>query len=113
MPIWKVPTVDAQPNLRLYPWRIFEFELDGQVMRRIVGYDAGRDEARTTSPIQKFNPATMRAETRSGRIYELMGPPGGGHDAVYVWEMIAGVSGIAEWVDVSESVYAEYIKAQN
>ena len=45
MPIWKVPTVDAQPNLRLYPWRIFEFELDGQVMRRIVGYDAGRDEA--------------------------------------------------------------------
>ena len=113
MPIWTAPTVDEQPQMRLYPWRIFEFVLNGQVMRRIVGYDAGRNEARTTSPIQKFNPATMRADTRSGRIYELLGPPGGGHDSIYVWEQMAGASGITAWEDVSEKVYAEHIKAQN
>ncbi|MFN3732086.1 hypothetical protein [Comamonas testosteroni] len=111
MPIWTVQSVNEQPNLTLCPWLIFEFQHDGKTLRAAIGYCIEITEARTTSPIEKFNIAALVAETQSGRIYKLSGPPGASRDALYVWQNLAVLRGIKAYKDVSNEVYSEYLKA--
>lgn len=111
MPIWTVPSVDAQPKLTLCPWLIFEFQHESKTLRAAVGHCIEIAEARTTSPVQKFNIASLLLETQSGRIYQLSGPPGASRDALYTWETLASLRGIKTFKDVSAEVYAEHLKA--
>ena len=109
---WTVPSIDKKPDLTLYPWQIFEFRLgNGLWERTVVGQCFEIGSLRTTSVIRKFNIATMRAQTLSGRVYQLMGPPGNSHDLVDRFKFIADFEEISGWQDVSEQVYAEHIKA--
>lgn len=111
MPIWTVPSVDSQPELTLCPWLIFEFQHESKTLRAAVGYCIEAAEARVSSPIQKFNLAALTAETQTGRIYKLSGPPGANLDALYTWEHLAAIRGIKTFKDASASVYAEHLKA--
>jgi hypothetical protein len=53
--------------------------------RHLVGYIPMLRNGRASSAIQAFDRDRMRITTRSGRIYQLEGQPGGNGDAEYVW----------------------------
>ena len=93
MGFWKPATVIEEPETKLYQWQIFRVAGNfGGVAETIhfMGYAQSEyaaygGEGRVCSPVQEFDKETMRGRTSSGRIYELVGPPGLNSDALYVW----------------------------
>lgn len=82
--IWKTPPVSDQPCIYLIRWCVMETE---KGTRHFVGYNSENREGRVSTPIETFDPATARGVTQSGRIYQLVGPPGHDPDAEWVWTM--------------------------
>lgn len=108
MPVWRAEPVWRQPELTLQPWRVQELP-DGE--RYLVGYCLENFEGRVSTPVVRFDPASRRAETRSGRIYRLEGPPGRHPDAEYVWLLWLAANALTEARDVSDEVHGA-IRAQ-
>jgi hypothetical protein len=82
MPLWITAPVEEVPEIVLRHWSIRQLP-DGS--RHFVGYNHRDREGRVSSTIVEFDVATMRGRTRSGRVYEIVGPPGRDGDAEYVW----------------------------
>lgn len=82
MSIWKTTPIDQTPEIRLSSWSVFELP-NGD--RHFVGYNETEHEGRVSSMIMTFDPGTMKGVTRSGRVYQLVGPPGYSTDGTYVW----------------------------
>ncbi len=90
MAIWGTEAVKVEPDIKLTNWQVFSIpSLDG------VGRDhhfngcaeSSGDPGRVSSRIVKFDSETMIGTTRSGREYQLVGPPGGRRsDPDYVWD---------------------------
>lgn len=95
--IWGVPSVSQQPSLKLVRWSVRQTERGS---RYLVGYNISDQEGRVSTAIQDFDVRTARVTTRSGRTYELVGPPGHDPDAEWVWQSVA--SRDLNWTDVSE-----------
>lgn len=53
--------------------------------RCLVGFNLNDQEGRVSTPINGFDSARGRVVTQSGRIYQLVGPPGYDPDGNYVW----------------------------
>ena len=70
--VWKVAPVKEQPSLTLVHWSILEIEAG---TRHLSGYCLENREGRASTAIVKFDPATMRCDTQSGRVYQLQGGP--------------------------------------
>lgn len=80
--VWAVADVASRPVIHLVRWRIFQLSSE----RCIYGAVSGIHSGRRSSWIRAFDPKTMRATTSSGRIYELIGPPGHDDNAQYLLE---------------------------
>jgi len=102
--VWKVAPVKEQPSLTLVHWSILEIEAG---TRHLSGYCLENREGRASTAIVKFDPATMRCDTQSGRVYQLQGGPGEDADAEYVWTCWAAVNGAKRWKDVTEEVLGD------
>jgi hypothetical protein len=79
---WTTSPVTETPEIQLSDWQIWETE---RGERHFVGYNLTEHEGRASSAIQTFDRGTMRGITSSGRVYELVGPPGHDADAAYTW----------------------------
>jgi hypothetical protein len=95
--IWTVPDIDEQPTISLIRWTVRE---TSRGERHFVGHDEENHDGRVSSAIQGFNAETCQGITRSGRIYQLLGPAGYDSDGDYVWRNWPYARGI-EWRDVS------------
>jgi hypothetical protein len=86
MSIWRV---GAQAVVELTHWQVLEIpSIDREGRDRHFSGCAERqgDPGRVSSRIVSFNHRTMTGTTRSGREYQLVGPPGGRRgDPDYVW----------------------------
>ena len=93
MTIWGTRSVGVAPDIELTHWQVFSIpSLDGEGMDRHFSGCAARegDPGRVSSRIVTFDSETMIGTTRSGREYQLVGPPGGRRgDPDYVWNQWA------------------------
>lgn len=92
MPVWPVAPVEEVPAVTLLAWQVFAVDND----HHLVGWSPRIREGRVTSKVGAFDTDTMTATTRSGRRYELAGPPGFDGDAHYVWESWCAINGIED-----------------
>lgn len=86
--VWSAASVEAEPEKWLESWQVFKvtdcvanhelygFHFFGRNMREFAGA--------VSSKIVSFDPISMRGITNSGRVYQLVGPPGYCDDAQYV-----------------------------
>ncbi|GGF46323.1 hypothetical protein GCM10011611_61010 [Aliidongia dinghuensis] len=81
MPVWPIPPVEIQPVITLDRWQIIRLP-NGDC--HFVGYNPAGLEGRVSNIVTAFDQARMRARTKSGRIYELVGAPGWSKHAQYV-----------------------------
>lgn len=89
--VWAAAPVEEEPEVRLSKWQVYA--VGGG--RHFVGYNTTLGEGRVSSVIQSFDRQTRRGVTASGRVYELVGPPGHDPDAEWVfrtWLRIQGLS---------------------
>lgn len=105
MPTWQPPPTAQQPDVVVERWRVLKVQSHYKALNNtvhIVGYNAREDEGRVSSAITKWDKATMRATTQSGRVYHLAGQSGGeSKDADYVWRTWCSRWRVKDWVDVS------------
>ena len=109
MPIWNVASVDDEPELSLRSWRILEVTYanpDEPSTRHIVGCTVGRSSGRVSSAIHVIDMMTLKAVSKSGRVYELRGMPGYNLEAEYVWNGWASINEVSAWTDVTRLVFA-------
>lgn len=81
--------ITLQPELTLRPWVILECS-NGQ--HYAMGWCVENHEDRASTAIEHFDRAKMQLRTRSGRVYQLEGPPGVDADGLYVWRPYATVN---------------------
>lgn len=96
--IWETPPVHDQPSITLIRWSVME-TTSGD--RHLVGYNLDDREGRASTAIQSFDPKKAQAVTRSGRIYQLVGPPGYDSDGSWVWSLWANARKI-QWRDATD-----------
>lgn len=84
MPIWRVPPVEAQPEIVLRKWRVFETE---RGEHHFVGQNVESASGRVSSAIMTFDRSSRIGTTRSGRRYVLQGPSGRDEDAMHTWSV--------------------------
>lgn len=73
MPIWTLASVTTEPEVVLSQWRIFE---TAEATRHFVGADARDSTGRGSSEVVTFDRLTLRGQTQSGRVYQLIDPVG-------------------------------------
>jgi hypothetical protein len=89
MPIWKTIPVDQEPVYPLETWQVYEvpsLDRDGREHHFVGRGGYGFDPGRVSSRIVEFDKERMVGITRSGRKYELQGPPGHSRDGNYVFD---------------------------
>ncbi|WP_185642720.1 hypothetical protein [Burkholderia sp. Bp9140] len=104
MPIWRLPSVEEVPDVSISSWRIFEIDAG---TRHFVGADTLDFTGRVSSAITIFDPVTLRGQTRSGRVYQLVGKDGWSIDAEYVWKRWCDVNEVRSYSDVTSKLLAE------
>ena len=83
MSIWSTLPVGLEPEICIEKWCVIETEPErGQ--RHLLGIRTDTRDARISSPLAGFDMETMFAHTSTGRVYQLVGPPGWAADAQYV-----------------------------
>ena len=100
--IWPVATVEDEPVTILTHWSVrrISANFDGKGdSTHFVGYEG--HEGRVCSPLQDYDKTKMRATSRSGRVYKLVGPPGHHGDAEWVWGLYLKRNGDPQWQDVT------------
>lgn len=102
--IWRPASVQQEPETRLTQWRVFKVKGLPDEAETIHFVGRAEWEGRVCSPVQEYDPTTKRGVTRSGRVYELLGPSGHNGDAMYVWARWCHINNIEEVTDVT----AEY-----
>jgi ATP-dependent Lon protease len=103
MPVFAVAPVHEEPEETISRWSVREAQFDAphDQSRHLVGYVARKGKGRVTSAIQSFDRDTMRIQTRSGRVYQLAGPPGFDPDAEYVWAHWKALNQVRDETDVT------------
>jgi hypothetical protein len=104
MPVWNIGTVADEPTVSLLQWRILETE-DGS--RHFVGADERDLTGRVSTAIVLLDRVTLRGETESGRIYQLVGGSGLSSNADYVWHRWCSVNNVKAYADVTQQFVAE------
>jgi len=101
MPFWKIQDIAQQPNLTLVDWRVIETNKEE---RHFIGQCLESIGGRVSSAIQDFDQKSMRGVTRSGRVYQLQGPPGMDPDAIYVLNAWLRVNKVEMTKDVTDEL---------
>jgi hypothetical protein len=103
MPIWKPAPIAQEPEVLLLQWRILE-TADGT--RHFIGRNQYDYSGRVSSAISQFDRMALRGTTRSGRIYQLVGPDGWSGESQYVWERWCKVNEVASYTDITALLLA-------
>lgn len=101
---WRIGRVEQEPTKTLDAWMVLEVPLDGHGQpwtRHLVGFRLEGTKGQVSSPVEVFDPATRRALTRSGKVYELGERAGLNADAFAVWGQWKRKFGIREERDVT------------
>ena len=104
--IWRTTPVKDEPVITLHSWRVFAVpspKEDG-VDHHFNGYSGGVSssvfggggEGRVSSKIVEWDQEKMIGTTRSGRKYQLIGPPGFNGDAAYVYNSWLRINNVNE-----------------
>lgn len=100
------PTVAVQPRTSMHDWRIIEF--DGG--RSLVGFLENGFTCRLTTEIVSIDLCARQVRTRSGRLYELLGPPASEPERLAVIAAHLGASVGSPWIDVTDSAWTAMCK---
>jgi hypothetical protein len=94
--IHAIDPVELQPATEMTRWSLYRVVGgDGKRTRHLVG--RAEHEGRVCSAITRLDLQRLTARTQSGRVYELLGPPGRNSDGDYVfrrWLKLSGCSGV-------------------
>lgn len=106
MPIWKIAPIKEEPTVVLRDWCVYQAHgvYEEGASRHFVGTKSGEWSGRVSSRIEKFDAATLRGVTASGRVYQLVGPPGYSSDGEYVWDRYCSINKARNCSDVTEEV---------
>jgi hypothetical protein len=91
--VWSAADLSAEPQIRLIEWTIKQ---DQHGNRYFVGTRADDRTGRVSTRIVEFDENRRRGRTQSGRVYELVGPPGYSSNGEYVWSTYKRVNKIVE-----------------
>lgn len=108
MPIWSVAKVAQEPEMTIARWRVIETDAG---TRHFVGMRMDEWTGRVSTGIVKFDPATARGTTQSGRVYQLHSTPGSHPDADEVWHLWKKVNSVTTEKDVSREVWDQMVAA--
>lgn len=98
--------ITDQPMVLLVRWRVVEVRnVEFEIERHLVGYNVDQHEGRVSTVIEHFDPTASIVVTRSGRVYQLLGPPGYDTDAVWVWGYWSKVNEMTDEKDVTAEVW--------
>lgn len=109
MSVWRASSLATCPSVTLRDWCVFEAHgtaNDEKPTVHLVGYNIEESEGRVSSDVISFDIATHRGTTKSGRIYELRGPPGLEGDGAYTWERWKTINRVIKVVDVAARFFA-------
>jgi hypothetical protein len=110
LPFTPAAAVSDQPSTTLVRWRVFD-TASGE--RHLVGYAIETGRERVSTEVAQLDVRQLRANTSSGRVYELRGAPDEGSTAEYVWTWWAMTNAIRGWRDTTEDVLAAHLRSKN
>jgi ribosomal protein L34 len=108
MPVWESPSVTDEPEVSISQWRILETP-DGQ--RYFVGHDDRHRTGRVSTPVRTFDPSIQQGESKSGRRYRMVGPPGRAVDGQWLWDRCCKVREVESYIDVTQQMLEGTSKA--
>jgi hypothetical protein len=106
---WHLAAIEREPDRTLDAWMVFEVPFDGAGRpwtRHLVGWRLEGGKGQVSSPVATFDPASRRAMTRSGKVYELGERPGLNPDAFVTWGAWKRRHGLQQELEVTEEVEA-------
>lgn len=112
--MWQIEPVEQRPQVTLEKWSVREVPLHGAHAAwtlHLVGWSREDGQGQVSSPVLRFDPSTGRAVTRSGRIYQLSGPPASDSDSEYVWARWKAVAHLSAERDLTQDVYDAVVRA--
>lgn len=86
MPICLPTTASGDPHVELTLWSVFLLFLPvlGNPTIHVVGVNCRTGRGRVSSPVLKVHTSGLRVITQSGRLYDLVGAPGGDADGLAI-----------------------------
>lgn len=112
MPVWNTHPVNEQPELTLKNWSTKEIKNPLGHAQVLVGYCLENREGRTSRPVVNIDLTSMRVTTESGRVYQLIGPPGHDLDAEYVFRRWCHINEVSHFTDVSADLWRAHLGAR-
>ncbi|MDE0854492.1 MAG: hypothetical protein OSA97_08710 [Nevskia sp.] len=91
--VWRNAPVGDEPEIVLIDWTI---EKDTAGNAYFVGTRPEDGSGRLSTAIVELDLERRRGRTRSGRVYELIGPAGYSANGEYVWSLYRVANGIQE-----------------
>lgn len=91
--VWRTSSVEDEPHIRIREWDIRK-DVEGNCY--FVGVRSDDGWLRTSTPIVEFDVERRRGRTESGRVYELIGPPGLSERGEHLWAKSKAIKGITE-----------------
>lgn len=105
--VWRPASIQQEPMTRLTNWMVMKVLAQDECPESIHFIGWAGYEGRVCSAVQEFDKSTMKGRTQSGRIYELVGPPGCNRDALHVWGFWIQNYGNPPWEEVTGEYYDE------
>lgn len=101
--VYRPAPASEAPEVILSKWGVFEVK-EGPKTRHFYGFNELSQDGRVSSPITSFKNGI--GFTRSGRLYELVGPQGWSTDGAYVLDTWLSINGLDR--DDIRDVSSEY-----
>ncbi|WP_053076499.1 hypothetical protein [Caenimonas sp. SL110] len=104
---WRIDRIEQEPTKTLDAWMVMEVPFDGPGRpwtRHLVGWRLEGCKGQVSSPVEVFDPATRRAKTRSGRVYQLGERSGLSGAAFAAWGVWKRRHGVLEERDATDDV---------
>jgi len=100
MTVWRVATIDEEPEIVLVDWKIWQVRFADyeEMSLHFVGYSVHGREGRVSSAILEFDRDALIGKTQSGRTYKLSGKSGYNSDGEYVWARWCSINQVSEAV---------------
>lgn len=96
--VWRPASVNDEPEVQLCQWDI---KKDTAGRCYFVGSRVDDGTGRVSTAIVEFDAERHRGRTKSGRIYEMVGPRGRSSNGEYLWSLYKIANGITEITDQS------------
>ncbi len=106
--VWPLASPEIEPEVYVQDWEIHEVQLPGRAVRtrHVVGLQGWHREGVVSSAIAALDPATRKATTESGRVYELGSRTQGNLDSDYVFAAWRRANGAKDCDNVTKTVKA-------